>query len=132
MTADAVGYDAPDFTAIIPDGQGREIRVLCRQLPRAVDPLEPFDGQFTVHNGNDYIVGLRGDSPVDDEQIDSPAARTKNVAAGLRIRCSLRSSLPSMWSSAGLGKPASTGEPNNGSSSGVGYSTKRSTFQVPE
>jgi len=64
--------------------------------------------------------------------IDSPDARTKNVAAGRRTRCSLRSSLPSMWSSAGLGKPASTGEPNNGSSSGVGHSTKRSTFQVPK
>lgn len=76
MTPDAVGDDAPDFTAIIADGQGWEVRVLSRQLPCAADPLEPFDGQFTVHNGNDDIVGLRGDSPVDDEQIaiENPSA----------------------------------------------------------
>jgi hypothetical protein len=71
-----MGDDTPDFTAIIPDGQGREVRVLGRQLPCAADLLQPFDGQLAVNDGNDDIVGLRGDSTVDDEQvtIENPGA----------------------------------------------------------
>ena len=90
---------------------------------------------MTISSGCGVIprsMTSRSPSKIPAPRMDSPAARTKKVAAGRRTRCSFRSSLPSMWSSAGLGKPASTGEPNNGSSSGVGCSTKRSTFQVPE
>ena len=79
-----------------------------------------------------YFVVLRSmisrsPSKIPTPRMDSPDARTKNVAAGLRTRCSLRSSLPSMWSSAGLGNPAGTWALNSGSSSLSGESAKRST-----
>ena len=68
MTSDAVGDHAPDLTAIIADGQGGEVWVLCRELPSFALSLKPFDREFTMDDGNHDVVRLRGDAAVYDQQ----------------------------------------------------------------
>lgn len=80
MAPDAVSDDAPNLTPIIADGQGGEVRVLSRQLPGAILPLEPFDCELPVDDCDHDVVRLRRDAAVYDHQV---AVKDPGAAHGL-------------------------------------------------
>ena len=61
--------------------------------------------------------------------IESPLTRARNVEAGCRNKCRVRSNGASRWSSAGEANPAGTGQPNNGNSCAVSRAAARKLWR---
>lgn len=69
MAPDTGGDDAPNFAAVIADRERWIVLVLSREMPLSSYLLQAFDGEIAVQDGNDDVVGLRGDTAIHHKEV---------------------------------------------------------------